>query len=42
MTFCNEMDEMLGGGVPVGELTEFCELLPSFFALKGHEIRVYS
>jgi RAD51-like protein 2 len=24
ITFCGEIDEMLGGGVPVGEVTEFC------------------
>lgn len=24
ITFCHDMDQMLGGGVAVGEVTEFC------------------
>ena len=24
MTFCEGLDDMLGGGVPVGKITEFC------------------
>ena len=24
ITFCGEIDEMMGGGVPLGEVTEFC------------------
>ena len=24
VTFCEELDEMLGGGVPVGKITELC------------------
>ena len=24
VTFCAEVDEMFGGGVPIGEVTEFC------------------
>ena len=26
ITFCSPMDEMLGGGVAAGQITEFCEL----------------
>lgn len=24
VTFCEQLDDMLGGGVPVGKITEFC------------------
>ncbi|KAJ7387090.1 DNA repair protein rad51c [Desmophyllum pertusum] len=24
VTFCEKFDDMLGGGVPVGKITEFC------------------
>ena len=24
VTFCEQLDNMLGGGVPVGKITEFC------------------
>ena len=24
ITFCSDMDTMLGGGIPLGEVTEFC------------------
>jgi len=27
VTFCKPLDDMLGGGVTCGEITEFCELI---------------
>lgn len=24
VTFCEQLDDMLGGGVPIGKITEFC------------------
>ena len=28
VTFCQDMDRMLGGGVQLGEITEFCTASP--------------
>jgi hypothetical protein len=35
ITFCAALDELLGGGVPPGQLTEFCEFGGGGFGCEG-------
>ena len=32
ITFCGDLDGMLGGGVATGQITEFCKHLPPFMS----------